>query len=121
MKLVLEATGEISVALEASTGEETVRLGMEPCDVIMMDLSLPDTDGLTCIRQLRSAGCTTPILVVTAHTAAGVVRDALAAGAQGYVLKTSQPDELRRAVLEVAAGRPYVQEGLTTDTVSDLP
>jgi len=112
MKLVLEATGEIAVTLEAATGEETVRRGLEPCDVILMDISLPDTDGVSCIRQLRALGCAVPILVVTAHTAAGVVQQALGAGAQGYVLKTSLPEELRRAVLEVAAGRAYVQAGL---------
>lgn len=121
MKLVLETTGEISVALEAATGEETLQRGLEPCDVILMDLSLPDTDGLSCIRKLRSLGCAAPILVVTAHTGAQVVTEALAAGAQGYVLKTSQPDELRRAVLEVAAGRSYVQEGLTVAEAGDKP
>ena len=114
MKLVLEATGEISVVVEASTGEETVRLGLSTsCDVILMDLSLPDTDGLSCIRSLRSGGCAVPILVVTAHTAAGVVRESFAAGAQGSVQKTSQPEELRRAVLAVAGGDSFVPEGIS--------
>lgn len=116
MKLVLEATGEISVVVEASTGEETVRLGLtSSCDVILMDLSLPDTDGLSCIRSLRSGGCLVPILVVTAHTAAGVVRESFAAGAQGYVLKTSQPEELRRAVLAVAGGGSFLPEGVSVE------
>ena len=106
---MLQADAGISVVTEASTVAEALeRLDERACDIVLMDLSLPDADGLACIRSIRARGAQVPILVVTMHTADTVVHDALEAGANGYVLKTVLPDELRRAVAEVAGGGSYV-------------
>lgn len=111
LKLLLHADPNVRVVAEASSGREA--LDAPPVDIILMDLSLPDMDGTECIRALRARGVATPILVVSMHEASAIVSEALAAGAQGYVLKSAQPEELRKALAEVHAGRGYLQSTLS--------
>lgn len=119
LKMVLEAENDIRVVAQAGTGQQALD---EPADyqVVVMDLSLPDMDGLECIRRLRESGCRLPILVVTMHHAGAIVRRALSEGANGYVLKSAGPEELRRALRAVQSGERYVQDGLQ-DTLAGAP
>ena len=113
IKLILESDPEISVAAEAQTASEALSiLRKQSFDAIVMDLSLPDQDGLECIAQLRASACQIPILVVTMHKSPQVVRQAQSLGANGYVLKSASPQELRQALRTVAQGQSYLQEVL---------
>lgn len=111
LKLVLEAENDIQVVAQAGTGQQALEKA-EECEVVVMDLSLPDLDGLECIVRLRASGCRQPILVVTMHSAGAIVRRALNVGANGYVLKSAEPNELRRALRAVHSGATYLQECL---------
>jgi len=86
------------------------------CDVLVLDLSLPDGDGLVMIRQLLAQRPEMAIVVLSMHDNDLYVQDALSAGARGYVTKRSAPDELVEAIRTVAGGGLYLASDLRTQT-----
>lgn len=83
-------------------------------DVVLLDLSLPGRGGIAITRELKSRGKSPRVVVVTMHTDRVYVEEALRAGADGYLLKTSRTSELRKAVGEALSGRQYVTPDLRT-------
>src|SRR5215813_2131027 len=80
---------------EAANGHEAVQMLTETSpDVVLLDLELPDTDGLTLLRQIRDIAPGVPVLIVTMHEDPARVRQAVQAGAAGYVLKGVDRAEL---------------------------
>jgi DNA-binding NarL/FixJ family response regulator len=113
LKLVLQSDPDIRVEAEAETAFQALHLLQQHSfDAVVMDLSLPDQDGLECIEAVRAARCPVPILVVTMHQSAQVVQRAQQVGANGYVLKSASPQELRSALRAVAEGQFYLQDCL---------
>jgi DNA-binding NarL/FixJ family response regulator len=86
-------------------------------DVVVIDISMPLLNGLDCTRQLHDTGCTAKILILTMHPDATLAREALAAGASGYLLKSSPGSELKEALRDVLQGRTYLSPGVTRDAV----
>ncbi len=84
-------------------------------DLILLELSLPQVDGLEAVRVLRTRAPELRCLFVTQHAALHHVRAAFAAGASGYVLKESTPAELREAVWRISRGDVYVSPKLRVD------
>ncbi|MCL4784322.1 MAG: response regulator transcription factor [Bryobacterales bacterium] len=84
-------------------------------DLIIIDISMPALNGIDCTRQLRESGCAAKILVLTMHVDATLAREALSAGASGYLLKSSTSAELRSAISEVLLGRTYLSPAVTRD------
>jgi DNA-binding NarL/FixJ family response regulator len=82
-------------------------------DLVITDLSMPDIDGLEATRRLRVTLPGTPVLVLSFHTEPSWVRAAFAAGACGYLTKTSAAEEIGLAVREVLKGRFYVSPAVT--------
>jgi DNA-binding NarL/FixJ family response regulator len=78
---------------------------------------MPSLNGLDCTRQLRDAGFPGKILILTMHTDATMAREALDAGANGYVLKSSPASELRGALQEVLRGHTYLSPTVTREFV----
>jgi len=97
------------------------------CDVLVLDLSLPDGDGLVMLRHLLAQRPDLAIVVLTMHDGALYVQDALAAGARGFVTKSSAPDELVDAIRAVGRGDTYLgtdvrdYDGHGADGLSELP
>ncbi len=89
-------------------------------DIVTIDISMPLLNGLDCTRQLRDAGCTAKILILTMHPDASLAQEALAAGASGYLLKSSPGSELKGALKEVLAGRIYLSPAVTRDMAGVL-
>jgi len=81
-------------------------------DVLLLDLSMPKAGGLAAIRQLAAEGTPTAVVVLTRYREEAFVREALAAGASGYVLKQSPFSEVRRAIAYAARGESYVDTRL---------
>ncbi|MCP3470578.1 response regulator transcription factor [Bradyrhizobium sp. CCGUVB1N3] len=103
---VLQKQPGLRVVAEASDGAEAYRLFKECTpDLIIMDLSMPGIGGLEAIRRIRQWDKAAKILVFTMHQNAGFAVQAIRAGARGYVTKTSPPETLVRAVMDVLAGR----------------
>ncbi|MFC3099003.1 response regulator transcription factor [Alteraurantiacibacter palmitatis] len=106
LRAVLSAGG-FDVVADVGTGEEAVELAerLVP-DVVLMDLRLgPGIDGLEATRRITALGLPVRVLMLTLHDMPGYVREALVAGASGYVLKDTGIAELRTAVAQVLAGQ----------------
>ena len=101
----LEASGRFEVVGQAEDGEEAVRT-VEEVDpqVIVMDVIMPNKDGIDACRDIMELRPDTRILMLTASTEEDAVIEAVAAGATGYLRKYSRPEELVRALVDVAEG-----------------
>jgi DNA-binding NarL/FixJ family response regulator len=103
---MLEDDPEISVVAEASDGPEAVRLALElRPQVIVMDCALPEFNGIEATRRIRKEFPTVEILMLSMHSEDTLVRQALDAGARGYVLKNAMELDLVNAVKTVAIGK----------------
>lgn len=103
---ILEDEADISVVGEAGDGAEAVRLAkqLKPT-VVVMDCALPGTSGLAATRKILEAHPEQAILMLSMHSEETLVRQALEAGARGYVLKNAIDLELPAAIRKVAAGK----------------
>jgi two-component system chemotaxis response regulator CheY len=92
----------LSRVVEAGSGREGLEaLGRERADLIVSDINMPSMDGLEFLRQVQSQGLArgTPVVMITTESGEEHVREALAAGAQGYIRKPFTPDQVRERVL----------------------
>ena len=103
---MLEDDAEISVVGEASDGAEGVRLAAElHPQVIVMDCAMPNMNGLDATRRILEAQPTSAILMLSMHSEDTLVKQALAAGAKGYILKNAMDLDLAGAIKSVASGK----------------
>jgi DNA-binding NarL/FixJ family response regulator len=100
LEAILSLDGRIQVVGRASDGQEAVELTRELCpDVVLMDLSMPRSDGFDATRQIRDANAGTRVLVLTGSPDATDVARARDAGADGYLTKDQIAGDLVRAIL----------------------
>ncbi len=112
-RALLENAVEIASVVEAESGEAACRLyGEIAPDVVIMDLSLPGISGLEAIRRIVSRDAGARVVVFSMHEDVVFVEQAMQAGARGYISKRSAPDVLVEAVLQIAAGETYLEQGL---------
>ncbi|GAB2959394.1 response regulator [Nonomuraea fastidiosa] len=105
----------IEVVGVAGDGAQAVALAEElRPDVILMDLRMPGTDGVTAIKRLAERGSTARVLVLTTYDTDRDVLPAIEAGATGYLLKDAMPDELVRAVRAAARGESVLSPSVAT-------
>jgi DNA-binding NarL/FixJ family response regulator len=90
-------------------------------DLVIVDISMPGLNGIEATRRLRAMAPGLPVLVLSIHTDPEYVQAAFAAGACGYLIKTSAREEIERAVREVLAGRFYVSPEITRAAVLPAP
>ena len=103
----------IDVIGTASNGREAVHLARELTpDVVVMDISMPDLNGIEAARQIRVRAPSVRVVMLSMHANREHVHQALAAGADGYVLKESAAAEVATAVRAVAAGRRYLSPSI---------
>ncbi len=109
---LLSRNPDIAVVGEAFNGDQALTLVKthEP-DVLVMDVSMPDKDGLETLEQLQLEGSKVPVVILTMHGDAAVVRRALDAGAKGYVVKGSIADDLIRAIEIAHQGGTFIAPG----------
>lgn len=111
LKTLLEAQSDIRVVGMAADGREAVANAAELTpDVVVMDISMPDMNGVEAARRIHAARAQTRIVMLSMHSDAEHVYRALEAGATGYLLKNSAGSELVAAVRAVHAGRRYLTE-----------
>lgn len=99
----------IEVVAAVGAGDEGCRLAAALLpDVVLLDLRMPGMDGLTAIHELRRAGFSAPVVMLTTSHEERDLVESLSSGAQGYLLKDMEPDELVSALHDVVGGRTVV-------------
>jgi DNA-binding NarL/FixJ family response regulator len=112
LRSMLDGDG-VEIAGEAASGAEALSRAAElGPDVVLLDLELPDMDGLTVLRRLKESPGGPAVLIVTMHQDPGRVRRAVQAGAAGYILKGVDRQELRASIRAVGNGGSVVNPGL---------
>lgn len=112
---------DFEVVAEAANGADAVRRAraLEP-DVILMDLRMPELDGVGAIRELSRAGIPSRVLVLTTYDSDADVRPAIEAGATGYLLKDAPRDELLRAVRAAASGKSVLSPAVAARLLAQV-
>jgi two-component system, NarL family, invasion response regulator UvrY len=115
IKTVLAAARDMKVVAEAGDGRQALRLGSErDCNLVLLDLALPDMSGLEVLRALKADKPDRPVLVLSMQDELPYALLTLREGASGYLVKGSAADEIVGAVRKVARGRRYVSEALAS-------
>ena len=113
LQMLLGMQPDIEVVGEARTGREAVRLAHElHPDVVVMDITMPDIDGLEACRRIRSEAPESQVLMLTMHESEEYFLQALRQGAAGYLVKKAAPTELHMAIQAVARGDAFLYPGL---------
>jgi len=113
-RMILEARDDIEVVGEAANGREAIeRAATTSADVILMDVRMPDVDGVEATRTILATGSTARVLVLTTFDLDEYVVQAIRAGASGFLLKDVRPAELVDAIRVVAAGEALLAPTVT--------
>ncbi|WP_122816360.1 response regulator [Nocardioides pantholopis] len=123
LRAILENADDLTVVAEAGTGREALHRAREHRPtVILMDLQMPVMGGVEAIEALRADPLlsATPVLVLTTFDDEDDVVAAIAAGANGYLLKDIEADDLRRSVREAAGGRAQMSPGVLRQVMDRL-
>jgi NarL family two-component system response regulator LiaR len=121
MKAVLELIPDIHIVGEAGNGLEAVKLAEElHPNIILMDLVMPEMDGIEAIRRIKALQPDVRILVLTTFAGEEMIFPAIKAGALGYQLKDSSPEALVEAIRQVCRGEPSLHPIIARKVLQDL-
>jgi DNA-binding NarL/FixJ family response regulator len=113
LKMLLSMQPEMKVIGEARTGREAVAMSQKFMpDVVVMDITMPDMDGLEACHLIRSLQPTTQVLMLTMHESEEYFLQALRMGAAGYLVKKAAPSDLQLAINSIAQGGAFLYPGL---------
>jgi len=120
LKLILSSHPDLEVVGEAANGREVLDLAekLKP-DVILMDVAMPELNGIEATRRLHQISPRMKVLVLSMHKEAVYVREILKAGARGYILKDAIDTELVNAIQSVARGDGYISPAISGALLSD--
>lgn len=117
LKALLEGFGDLRVIVEAEDGQALLdALASATADVVLSDIRMPGLSGTDALRALRARGDATPLILLTTFDDSALLLDAVAAGAQGFLLKDAAPEDLHDAIRAVARGQSLLQP-VATDPV----
>lgn len=113
LKLLLEAQPDLRVVGEARTGKGALeQVAESQPDIVVLDISMPDTDGLEACQRIRGQYPDTQVLILTMHESEEYFLQALRVGAAGYLVKKAAPAELCAAVRTIKQGGAFLYPGL---------
>jgi len=120
LRSILEQHPKFTVAGEAENGRKAVQMALEKNpDVVVMDVSMPDLNGIEATRQILEARPATRVIALSMHSDKRFVVGMLKAGAAGYLLKDCAAQELALAITTVAAGKTYLSPDIAGVMVED--
>ena len=113
LRQILAETGDIEVKAEASAGHEVLDIVRRyPLDAVVLDLSMPGSNGLDTLKQIKEERPRLPVLVLSIHPEDQYAVRALRAGASGYLTKSSAPEALVSAIRKLAEGGRFITSSL---------
>jgi DNA-binding NarL/FixJ family response regulator len=116
---LLQRETDFTLHGEAATGAQAIALaGGEHPDVLLLDIGLPDMDGVEVARRVKRAAPALKVLALSIHDSAFFVQQMLRAGADGYVVKSAALSELVQAIRVVASGRVYLSPDIARQALS---
>jgi DNA-binding NarL/FixJ family response regulator len=120
-RMVLDTEPDIEVVGEAATGRQAIHSArrLEP-DVVLMDVRMPELDGIAATREITGDGGAPRVLILTTFDLDEYVYDALAAGASGFLLKDVGPDQLTEAIRVIARGEALLAPTVTRRLIDEL-
>jgi DNA-binding NarL/FixJ family response regulator len=119
-RVILNAEPDLEVVGEAADGRETIEaVRTQRPDVVLMDIRMPNLDGIEATRRLAAAAHAPRVLILTTFDLDQYVYDALRAGASGFLLKDATAEELLQAVRVVAAGEALLSPSITRRLIAD--
>jgi DNA-binding NarL/FixJ family response regulator len=121
LRALIEKEPDMAVVAEACDGRTTVRKAKELMPhIIIIDISMPDLNGIEAARQIMSNTPNTKIIALSMHSDRRFVMNMLEAGAAGYLLKDSAFEELSMAIKTVLSGKPYLSPAIAGVVVEDV-
>ena len=120
VRMLIDSQADMEVVGEAKTGREAIEEArrLKP-DVVVMDVSMPELNGIEGTRQICDEMKHTRVLALSMHKDAVYVREILRAGARGYLLKDSEDDDLVRAIRCVQRGEAFLSPAISDAVLSD--
>lgn len=121
LRTLIESDPDLELAGEAAGGYEAIELinKSEP-DILVLDISMPDMDGIAVTKMLKSMGKNVRILILTIHEDKALLREAIKSGASGYILKNVAEKELISAIKIVMRGDMYIEPSMVIALVDNL-
>ena len=120
LRRLVESFDGIEVVAEAASADEAVIRALEHLPhVVLLDLSMPGRNGFDALEELRRTAPDTAVVIMSMHDDAGHVREALARGASGFVVKEAAPAELEIALRAAHAGRIYLSPQVSASMLGD--
>lgn len=121
LKILIENDPSFQVVAEAETGTEALKKAVEFApDVILLDINMPEADGMAILPEIVQALPKTRVLMLTMHDDVSRLRQALQAGAAGYVLKKAADKELLLAIHAVLRGETYIYSAMTQKLLDNV-
>src|SRR6185295_2136855 len=118
---MLHSATDLQVVGEARSGREALEVARrELPDVVLMDVKMPDMDGLEATRKIKEERARTAVIMLTMHDNPSYLRDAVRAGAAGYLLKDVSKDELVDAIRQVATGGAFIESQMLKGMLSEM-
>lgn len=121
LSLVLEKAEGIELVAEAEDGITGVKLAQEHCpDVILMDIGLPNIDGIEATRRIKENGSDSKVLIFTSRDSEDDVFASFKAGADGYIMKGSSPEQTTSAIKAVSDGTAWIDPAIARLVLSSI-
>jgi two-component system, NarL family, invasion response regulator UvrY len=109
LKQIVEKSGEMRVVAEADSGIDALhKIRETECDVVLLDISMPDMSGIDVLKQIHAEKPKLPVLILSIYPEDQYAMRLIKAGAAGYMTKDSAPPEVVKALLHVAGGKKYI-------------
>ncbi|MEG6615491.1 response regulator transcription factor [Peptococcaceae bacterium 1198_IL3148] len=118
---ILSLESDINVVGEAADGAQAIALAQKtPVDVILMDINMPNVNGITATKEIKAIKPEVGIIALTIHDQEDYLFELIRSGISGYVLKDVSPDELIKTIRGVAEGQSFMPPSLTTKVFQEL-